>query len=293
MEALDYQKHALAEIVARARTYFRGHWRDLPIQPRWPTILVAQTGLGKTTTATMVARAAGVEASLLRLSVPEFIPTGASNRGARETITVIGEHIARHPRTLLVADEICKLSHHPGNDSAWLGYIRASLLEILDGRFPAGMREIEDENGKEVPLEVLTKKLRETVFILAIGTFQAWHDSSRERRAMGFATETIDDPQHDQITPDILAQTIPREIVNRFGKIIQIPQLKPHDYLQIAQQAEAKLPEQMRELFRNEIEARIPEAIAAKKGARFIEEALTSVLINMPEPAPSKSIMIL
>jgi ATP-dependent Clp protease ATP-binding subunit ClpA len=155
------------------------------------------------------------------------------------------------------------------------------------------MREIEDEKGNEVPIDALTKKLRESVFILGVGTFQTWHDSAKERRSMGFGAECIDDPQQNQITPDILAQTIPREIVNRFGQIIQIPELKPHDYHQIAHQAEAKLPEQMRELFRNEIEARIPEAIAAKKGARFIEEALTAVLINMPEPAPSKSIMIL
>lgn len=235
----------------------------------------------------MAADAIGVGASLLRVSVPEYIPTGANNRGARETITVIAEHIAKHPRTLLVADEICKLSHNVGNDSAWLGYIRASLLEILDGRFPIGMREIEDENGNEVSLETLTRKLRETTFILAIGTFQNWHDSSQERKSMGFAAEMLDNPRHAPITADIIAQTIPREIINRFGRIIQIPELKPLDYQQIARQAEAKLPEQMRLTFRAEAEKRIEAAIQGKQGARFIEEALTATLLNLPEPEPS------
>lgn len=283
MEPLDFQKPALAEITARARAYYRGNWRDLEIRPRWPMMLISPTGQGKTTIAAIGASAVG--ASLCRVSAPSYIPCGATNRGARETITVIGEHIAKHHRTLLVIDECCKLSHNPGNDSAWLGYIRAELLEILDGRFPAGMKEIEDEKGNEVSINALTTKLRETVFILGIATFQNWHDCARGRRSMGFVPELME-PEHNQITSDIIAQTIPRELINRFGKIIQIPELKPHDYYQIARQAEARLPESMKEPFRREAAIRIDAAMQGKQGARFIEEALTAVLINMP-PAPT------
>lgn len=286
MEPLDFQKPAMAEIVARARAFYRGGtWRDLEIRPRWPTILISPTGQGKTTTAAMAASAVG--ASMCRVSAPSYMPCGATNRGARETITVIGEHIAKHSRTMLVIDECCKLSHNPGQDSSWLGFIRAELLEILDGKFPAGMKEIEDEKGNEVSIDTLTAKLRETVFFLGIATFQSWHDSSRERRTMGFGAELMV-PQHNQITADIIAQTIPRELINRFGKIIQIPELNPHDYHQIARQAEARLPESMREPFRREAENRIDVAIQGKQGARFIEEALTAVLLNLPEPVTSK-----
>lgn len=290
MEALDFQKPALAEITARARAFYRGNYRNLEICPRWPTILISPTGQGKTTTAAMAASAVG--ASMCRVSAPSYMPCGATNRGARETITVIGEHIAKHSRTMLVFDEICKLSHNPSNDSSWLGYIRSELLEVLDGRFPAGMKEIEDEKGNEVSIDILTAKLRETVFILGIATFQSWHDSTRERRAMGFGAEIMDDPQHNQITSDIIAQTIPRELINRFGKIIQIPELKPHDYHQIARQAEARLPESMQELFRREATSRINVAIQGKQGARFVEEALTAMLLQMPEPEPSNQLTL-
>jgi ATP-dependent protease Clp ATPase subunit len=289
MEPLDFQKSALAEITARARAFYRGNWRNLEIRPRWPMILISPTGQGKTTTAAMAASAVG--ASLCRASAPSYMPCGATNRGARETILVIGEHIAKHPRTLLVIDEICKLSHNPSNDSAWLGYVRSELLEILDGRFPAGMKEIEDEKGNEVSIDTLTTKLRETVFCLGIATFQNWHDSSRERRSMGFGAEHMA-PKHNQITSDIITETIPRELINRFGKIIQIPELQPHDYHQIARQAEARLPESMREPFRREAENRIDVAIKGKQGARFIEEVLTAVLINMPEPKPSNQLTL-
>ena len=71
-----------------------------------------------------------------------------------------------------------------------------------------------------------------------------------------------------------------------------MPELQEKDYRQIANEAEGKLPEAMQEIFRKEVATRIQEAIDAKKGVRFLEEALTAVLLNLPEPAPSKNLTL-
>ncbi|TAE86026.1 MAG: AAA family ATPase [Verrucomicrobia bacterium] len=285
MEPLDFQKPALTEIVARARAYFafhKGPYRKMVIQPRWPTILVAPTGVGKTTTAKMVASDPAVRASILRIAAPSYIPCGAHNRGARETISVIAEHVALNHRTLLVIDELDKISDQ---ENPWQGYIRNEWFDQLGGTFPTGLTLPDLDDGPNLTIDELNEKLRTTVFFLGIGTFQEWFDSERTRRTIGFGGA---DQVKDEITADIIAQKLPRELVNRFGKIVRMPELQEKDYRQIAQEAEGKLPEAMREIFREEVSQRIQEAIEAKKGVRFIEEALTAVLINLPEPAPSK-----
>lgn len=278
----------MQELVARARAYFafqRGKFRDIPLQPLWATILVAQTGLGKTTTAQMVASHPTIRASMLRIAAPSYMPTGAHNRGVKESIAEIATHVAKHDRTLLVIDELDKINDQ---ENAWQGYIRNELFDLIGGTFPTGLNIPDD--CPDITINALNEKLRTTVFFLGIGTFQQWFDSAGSRRTIGFGNT---DPENDEITADIIAQKLPRELGNRFGKIVRMPELQEKDYRQIALEAEAKLPEEMREIFREEVAKRIPEAIQAKKGVRYIEEALTAVILQMPEPKPSKSIMIL
>jgi hypothetical protein len=213
---------------------------------------------------------------------------GASNRGTRETISCIAEHVARNDKTILCIDEICKLLIT--NDSGWQGYIRAECFEILDGRWPTGLTlsETEDDDAPAITIEALTTKLRETVFVLGIGTFQGWHDGAGSRRTMGFGAAT--DPANDELSADIIAGMLPREFSNRFNSgIIRIPELSATDYHRIARETENKLPIRMREPFRAEVDRRIPGAIAAKKGVRYLEECIMEVLKNLP-PEPSKAI---
>lgn len=280
MEPLDFQRPALAEIVARARAFFafhEGKYRDILFRPRWATILVAPTGVGKTTTAELVSLDSSVGASLLRISAPSYMPCGAHNRGSKETISVIAEHIAKHNRTLLVIDEIDKIND-TGN--AWQGYIRNELYDIIGGCFPTGLNLPEIDDCANITVDVLTRKLQQTVFFLAIGTFQEWFENANTRRTIGFGGKT--DPENDEFTADTIAQQLPRELGNRFGKIVRLPELRESDYRQIAKEAEGKLPEGMRKNFRVEVSRRIEAAILEKKGVRFLEEAVTAILINLP-----------
>jgi len=290
MEALAHQKAALAEIVARARAYFAANTdalKCLPIQPRWATILCAPTGSGKTALALMAAQAEFVEANLLRVSIPGWMPCGAHQRGARETIRVIAEHVGRNARTFLVFDEIDKLIATTGD--SWQGYIRGEIYELLDGRWPTGLHEVEDENDNEIPISKLTDRLKDSVFILSIGTFQGWFDSAHTRRTIGFGDDA--NSTTEEISAEQVAELMPRELANRHnGTIVRLPELRAADYHRIAHEILNKMPEQMREPFRVEVERRIHGAIAAKKGVRFLEEAMTAVLVSLP-PEPRQAIV--
>ncbi len=282
MEALEHQQAALDEIVARARAYFRGDWRDLPIQPRWASLMVGPTGTGKTAVAAMAAEAVG--ASMLRVSAPNWMPTGAINRGTKETISVIAEHVARHDKTILVLDEGDKLLDCSG-DSSWKAYIRGECFQLIGKEWLPGLTLPETDDDKpDITIEQLTTRLRDTVFILMIGTFQEWYDDAPSRRSMGFGAET--DSAEIELSADIIAEKLPRELANRFhSSIIRLPELKPDDYHRIAKEAENKLPERMRSLFHAEVQKRLHISIVSKKSVRFLEEALMEVLKNLP-PEP-------
>ncbi len=207
------------------------------------------------------------------------MPCGAHNRGTKETISVIAQHIAKHKKTILVIDELEKINDM---ENPWHGYIRNELYDLIGGEFSTGLNLPDMDDCPGLTIDELTKKLQTTVFFLAIGTFQSWFDDKRSRRTIGFAGKN--DPQNDEFTADTIAQRLPRELGNRFGKIVRLSELQEHDYYQIAREAEAQLPERMRQLFRKEVSQRIETAILEKKGVRFLEEAVTAVLISLPEP---------
>lgn len=309
MDVLEHQREAHDELVARAKAYFSGAWIGLPIKPRWASLVCGPTGTGKTTLAAMAAATlssstgtggAGLgTVSLIRLAAPNWMPCGAHQRGTRETVSVIAEHVAHHDRTILVIDEIDKLIGGGvvgiGGDS-WQSYVRAEIYDLLDGRWPTGLQPPdgpEDEHGctPEVPIPELTRRLNQCVYILGIGTFQSWFDSSQSRRSMGFGAEV--NPLPDELTADIIAEKMPRELANRFHSgIIRLPELGETDYRRIAKEAEEKLPERLRKPFRTEVARRLPSAIAAKKGVRFLEEALVEVLKVGPEMTLAESILM-
>lgn len=291
MEPLEYQIDALNEITARARAYYSGRWKVLSLPSRWHTLMVGGTGVGKSTLANLAAKTCS--AVPLRISTPGYMPSGAHNRGVRETIVVIAEHVVAHPRTFLIIDELEKISGGTGGGrgaggggnvaDSWQTYIRGELQEITDGRWPAGLNLMNLE-GPYINIEELTTKLRETVFILGIGTFQGVLDSA-SRRTIGFSGTCENPDGAHAINSDTVVEYLGRELGNRFHTgIVRLPELKADDYHRLAKEAELKLPDNLREPFRREVGKRVADAIINKKSVRFLEEALSAVLIQMPEP---------
>ncbi len=240
--------------------------------------------------AATLSREVSAPVSTLVLCTPSWIPLGAHNRGARETLGVIAAHIARHDKTVLVLDEIDKLISGPGGvtgtsgggGDSWQSYVRAELYTaVLDCRWPAGFHPPEMDDGTEVNIGELERKLKNTVFVVGIGTFQNWFDAAGSRRTMGFTAE--DNTANEAITADIVAVNMPRELSNRFNSnLIRLPELTPDDYRRISNEAENQLPERMRDEFRRAVTRLMPGAIAAKKGCRFLEEAMLETLMNLP-----------
>jgi hypothetical protein len=231
--------------------------------------------------------AEATEASLLRISATGWMPAGAHQRSTRESIAVIAEHIAHHDRTMFVIDEIDKLvdggnaagsgGSSTGGSDTWRSYVRGEIYDLTDGRWPSGLKPPEDQDYNDISIDFLTNKLREGVFILGIGTFQDWYDHSSVQRSVGFGAEV--NPNRTEMTADVVAGRIPRELANRFNSdLIKLPDLQPGDYRQIALDAERKLPADLQQAFRTEVRKRIEGAIEAKKGVRFLEECIMQVL---------------
>jgi SpoVK/Ycf46/Vps4 family AAA+-type ATPase len=297
MQVFDHQIAALEEITARARAFYAGIWRKIPIRARFHSLLVGPTGTGKTTLATMAAKAAGVAADVVRVSVPGWVPAGSTGRSVAETIATIAHSVVKNHRTLLILDEVDKACAPASNsfsssDSPWQQHCRLEIYELLDGNWPTGLKipdteDDEDETTQKSPSrELLTQKLQETVFILGVGTFQSFFDSAPSRRTIGFCGG--DHTTDDEISLDVITDKLPRELTNRFGDLIRLPELRAEHYRLIARQAEESLPDEMRQAFRQEIARRIESAITAKKGVRFIEEALLEVLKSLPPEPPIK-----
>jgi hypothetical protein len=256
--------------------------------------MVGGTGTGKSTVANLAAMAC--DAVPLRIATGGgYIPCGAHNRSARETIAVIAEHVAKNPRTFLVYDEVCKLNSGVGGGAGtadnWQTYIRGELLEITDGRWPTGLH-LPDMDGPDITIEELTTKLKTTVFILGIGTFQAALDTAT-RRSIGFPGVTDGAGMADAINNNTVVGYLGRELGNRFhSELVRLPELRAADYHRLARETESKLPERMRAPFRREVESRIAAAIENKKAVRFIEEALTAAIMQMPAPVPSNHLSL-
>jgi len=203
---------------------------------------------------------------------------------------VVAEHVARNERTLLVLDEVDKIFSN--NSDSWQTYLRSELYDLLDGRWPNGLREVKDENDNEIPIAKLTEKLKNNVFVLSIGTFQNWFDTAHSRQSIGFGDGS--DPATEEITAEWIAGMMPRELANRHNSsIVRMPELTAEDYRHISQETADKLPQNLREPFWQEVEKRIGPALAAKKGFRYLEEAMMAALLTLPYEPPKPTIKTL
>lgn len=288
MKVFSHQAGVYDGLLSRARAFFEGHWKRLPIRTRWHSLIVGPTGCGKTALGTMLAAEIGAE--LLRIAATSWMPSGAHNRAVSETLSIVIEHIHRHPKTILFLDEIDKLWH----DTSWNSYVRGELFDLLDGRFPVGAKGIGDGSSLQVDDEgtltltqrtSLGEKLCSSVFVIAAGTFQDFYDAQSQSVQIGFHKNVYRPVQSCGPTADFIAKKLPRELVNRFNSgLLLLPHLEPAHYQLIAEQAEQSLPAWLAPAFRQAAARRVDQAIASQSGCRFVEDALVDALQCTPPP---------
>lgn len=274
-----HQISAFNVLLARAQTYFSGHWRSLPIKTRWHSLLVGPTGTGKTALARMVADATG--AAIFQIGAANWMPSGAHDRATSQTLPLLLKHIARHERTVLFIDEVDKVHVH-AVDSPWLNFIKQELLEIYDGRWNIGLKSDDDDETLDTE-HISGNKLRTATFIVSAGTFQDYYDD-RPRVAVGFHRLQPSLPR-PSLSSDEIAKWLPRELVNRHhSELIRLPELVSEQYHELARQAEKSLPNWLVPGFRKAAQARFQQAIASKSGCRYVEESLAEALMaSSPE----------
>ncbi len=259
-----------------AGAYFSGGWRGLPFSARWHRLIVAGTGLGKTRLAHMVA--AQCKASFLGVNVSSWIPAGSTATQGQQTARSLAILLCRAERVVLLLDELDKLVE----ESSWVAYLRAEIYAILDQRLPIGL-SLDDEDGN---ISVAARKLRTSCFIIGSGTWQDIWDKGASKVGFGSSSESV-----DSLRPDQLAQTLPRELVNRFcADLILMEPMKRHDYVAVVDSAAASLVEPLRSAFRANALNAIDAAMAAKSGCRFIEAALMQTLVEEAFPAQQRPI---
>ena len=284
MKLFPHQQLAFDDLLSRAKTYFSADWHDLSIRPRFHSLICGPTGTGKTAVAMQLA--SSLDANLYRVSINNWMPLGASNRGSRETVVDIARHIASSDKSVIFIDELDKIWH----ESSWKSYIKAELFDLLDGRWSDGLKVESDEDeptstcafATNREKAVATRKLRYRTFIAAAGTFQDFYEL-RTVSKIGFGES--ENPQREFLDPSEIAKRLPRELTNRFhSHLIALPPLKRADYHDLAETALANLPIWLHATFRIAAARQLETAVAAQKGCRYVEECLLEALQNAKKP---------
>jgi hypothetical protein len=280
-----HQKSAFEELLSRARTYFAGDWRELPIKPRFHSLICGPTGTGKTAIATQLASTIG--ANLLRVSANSWMPCGANNRGTAETMTEIAQHVISGEKSIIFIDELDKIWH----ETSWISHIKGEIFDLLDGRWPMGLNFGDDDPDIFVDDDDLigihpvlsigkrvlgTMKLRTRTFIVAAGTFQDFFEV-RSIGQIGFGDRNS--VLMEEIDAVEVAKRLPRELTNRFNSgLVLLPALHAEHYHILAEAAANVLPDWIREEFQHAVCRQIRKAIATQKGCRFVEECILEAL---------------
>jgi SpoVK/Ycf46/Vps4 family AAA+-type ATPase len=286
---LAHQRPAYDRLVAVGRACLSIQRQTLPLRPRTNSLIVGPSGSGKTFLARAVAQELGLD--FLSLSVGDWILLGCSGRGGSPTWPLILQFLLRNksaPGCVVFLDEIDKVS---GNHSTWERFLRAEAFRLLDFQLPTGLNDEDgdtvDDGDRLIAQEVLSNR----TLIVSAGAFQhLWEKRARPALGFGKPEVSLENP-----TLDDLAQTLPRELVNRFrAEILVLPPLVEADYRAMLGATAEKVPAYLRKTFLRLGRERIGRAAANHQGCRFLEEVLLDTILCereqlFPRPAPATS----
>ncbi len=281
----DFQTDGYNELHDTFQDWLTPAWRSYSVQPRWHTLIVGSSGSGKSFLAEKLS--ADCKVPLLKLSTSSWILAGAGEK----KIPASWQHVAQtilgwNGVGILFLDEIDKVA---SETCSWTTYLRTELYGLLDGTVPSGLL-INDDHRDERLLQrrdrtLLQMKLKNDVFVVSAGAFQSIWDRVSGAE-IGFRPTEFSAPSVDQQT---LSQLLQRELVNRFGTIIQLPFPTDNDYASMLESVAQSVPELSAKIRLVGTEM-IPEAVKNKIGARFAERVIAKAIrLSRSKTAPSLS----
>jgi hypothetical protein len=276
----DHQKEAFQKLRRAGRVCFSSERHNLPLRLRTNSLVIGPSGCGKTHLARLVAESLGVGCKILNSS--EWILLGSgSSAGARKTWHSIFDFLVENQSkkgVMIFLDEIDKLN----GSTDWMCHLRVEVFHLLDHALPGDLLNSFERRIDKDLFKAASETLRNRTFIVGAGAFQAiWE--IRSRPVCGF----LPGNQEREVPPtsNILANYLPRELVNRFCSNIATMSLPgPADYESMLLGCATRLPPHLQDRFLSLGEARIPEACRNKQGVRFIEELLTDMIAEDVDP---------
>ncbi len=281
-----YQAEVYQELRELAADYFDYDWTTLPVTPRTNVLICGATGCGKTYLCRHLAKQ--LRLPIIDLEYANWVVTGASVRGALQTLRLLYRFIEQNDRGIIVLDELDKVGSSDAT-SDWTRSVHLEVFSVLDRRILAGVIEgIEANDDKLFVLtsEQLEQRLRTSYLIIGAGAWQhLWHPSA----TAGFSREVTPEsapPEYKQ-----LVQSVRPEILNRFrSDLLFLPPLARGGYVALLNETLLKLPVEFAAIMRDRSERTIDEAVTNQRGYRWIEtlvsDAIRQLRIGSLPPVP-------
>jgi hypothetical protein len=222
-------------------------------------LLIGASGGGKTTVIRALAHQKNIDYILL--DGADWILSGAATEP--QSLQKIRQFVQSCDKGIVAIDECDKLGTTGEDGHAWWKSVRGEIMTVIEKRSDnwAGWTEKEKE------------KFQNHFFVVGLGT---WQHLFRKKPSLGFQTSIPHLVNYEEIKKD---NTIPEELLARFGKPIVLQSLQPEDYLEILERIHAEIgnpPPNLPELCQ--------EAATSGKEYRWVEDYVSDILFASQEP---------
>jgi len=283
---LAHQEKVFGSLLETAEVFLREDWRRLPVHPRFSRFVVGPSGVGKSHVVRHLAQ--HLQLPLLAQDGTNWIPLGASERGAKQTWSDVLGFIRRHERGIIFLDEIDKLGRHDSlGSNAWLHFVRVEIFSLLDRRIPEGLLlAAAEEDGDDGQL--LRDRLKGSFMIVGAGAFQEFWDI-RAKPVAGFKAD-VHACAGGSMDHAEAARFVATEIINRFeGPVLALRPLDADDYRSMLTQLVAKLPAALARDAHEIGSADLGAAVQSQLGVRWLEQVVYRVLARRRRRRPVRS----
>ena len=278
-----YQLAAYTELRELAADFFDYDWTKLSVTPRTNVLICGSTGGGKTFLCRRVAQ--DLDLPMIDLEYANWVVTGASIRGALQTLRMLYRFIEQHEKGVIALDEIDKVGD-AASTSDWTRSVHLEIFSILDRRVLPGVIEgieLNDEKPFTISSEEIERRLRCNYLIFGSG---AWQHLWRRPAIAGFRPVEQDNPTYHE-----LSSSVRPEILNRFGaRPLFLPPLSRADYLDLLEETLARLPPEFCTPMRLQAECSLEEAVENQRGYRLIEGLVTDAIRTLRTSSPGQAV---